>query len=73
MNDVRSYLIQLRGQVDGSEINALSPVAVKVHSSEPAATTLAVCCDQSGLIGLLRHLHGFGLELLSVGLVEFVD
>ena len=72
MNDVRNYLIELRGQVDGGEINALSPVAVIVWSSEAAATTLAVCCDQSGLIGLLRHLHGFGLELLAVKLVEAV-
>ena len=32
----------------------------------PAATLLTTCTDQSGLIGLIRHLHGHGFVLQSV-------
>ncbi len=73
MKDVRRYLILLNGRVDESEINPLSPVMVTAENAEQAATLLAACCDQSGLIGLLRHLHGLGLELLSVTLDEAGD
>ncbi len=66
MNDMRTYHIQLRGQVDEAEINALSPLHMTVEQANGAATLLTVHTDQSGLIGLLRHLHGLGFELVSV-------
>ena len=34
------------------------------------ATLLSIGTDQSGLIGLIRHLHGLGFVLLSVNRVE---
>lgn len=61
MNDIYTYLIQLRGQVDEGEINAMSPVQITVERSDMASTLLSACTDQSGLIGLMRHLHGLGL------------
>ena len=70
MNDVCTYLIELCGQVEVGEINALSPLAITVERAEPAATVLAACTDQSGLIGLMRHLHGLGFVFLSVSRVE---
>jgi hypothetical protein len=73
MNDSRRYLIELGDSVAECDINGLSPVAVTAKSGEQAATELAACCDQSGLIGLLRHLHGLGFELLSVRLAEPED
>jgi hypothetical protein len=33
-------------------------------------TLLTVRTDQSGMIGLIRHLHGLGLMLLSVNCQE---
>ena len=72
MNDMCTYLIQLRGQMDEGDINATSPLQITVVQVEAnkgypyAATLLTVCTDQSGLIGLLRHLHGLGFVLLSV-------
>jgi hypothetical protein len=33
---------------------------------DQAATLFTVCTDQSGLIGLMRHLHGLGFVFLSV-------
>jgi hypothetical protein len=66
MNDVCTYLIELRGQVEACEINALTPVAINVERIEAAATLLAASSDQAGLIGLIRHLHALGFVLLSV-------
>jgi hypothetical protein len=58
--------------LEENEVNSTSPVKVKVVRIEaggqpgPEATLFTVCTDQSGLIGLLRHLHGRGLVLLSL-------
>lgn len=67
MNARHTYLIRIGGQASAEELNATSPLRVTVAGSEPAATLLSVSADQSGLIGLLRHLHGLGFVLLSVG------
>jgi hypothetical protein len=69
MNDTCTYLIQLRGVVDESEINVQSPLHTTVEPQGTAATLLTVRTDQSGLVGLLRHLHGRGFVLLSVGIL----
>ena len=66
MNDICTYHIQLHGQVDEGEVNAMTPLRMTLERAEPAATLFSVSTDQSGLIGLLRHLHGLGLMLLTV-------
>jgi hypothetical protein len=76
MNDVCTYHIQLRGHVDEGDINATSPLqitAVQVEANKGdshAGTLLTVRTDQSGLVGLLRHLHGLGFVFLSVNRVD---
>ena len=66
MNDICTYLIQLRGQVNESDLNAMSPIQMTVVRVDTASMLFIVCTDQSGLVGLLRHLHGRGFVLLSV-------
>jgi hypothetical protein len=66
MDDICAYLIQLRGRVDEAEINAMSPLQLTVKEVDVASTLLTVNTDQSGLIGLMRHLHGLGFVFLSV-------
>ena len=66
MNDICTYHIQLRGQVDEGDINATSPLQMTVVRVDQAATLFSVCTDQSGLIGLMRHLHGLGFVFLSI-------
>lgn len=77
-----TYLIQLGGAIDVDELNPHSPRGMTVAAAPlgpvmggpgeaeagPAAVTtwISVCTDQSGLIGLVRYLHGRGLELLCV-------
>jgi len=72
MKDTFTYEIEVRGQVDEQAINASSPLRMRVIQVDADGelplekTRLSVRSDQSGLIGLLRHLHGRGLVLLSV-------
>ena len=72
MHDICTYQIKVRGQVDENTFNTSSPLqmtVVRVDADEEhpsAATLFTICADQSGLIGLIRHLHGHGFVLLSV-------
>ena len=66
MDELCTYHIQLHGRVDEDEMNAMSPAQMTVIRTDAAATLLAVSTDQSGLIGLMRHLHGLGFVFLSM-------
>jgi len=66
MCDICTYQIKVRGQVDENDLNANSPIQMTVVRVDTTTTLLTICADQSGLIGLLRHLHGRGFVLLSV-------
>jgi hypothetical protein len=66
MHDTCTYQIEVRGQVDEDVFNATSPLQMTVVRVDAAATLLTICADQSGLIGLIRHLHRQGFVLLSV-------
>ena len=66
MHAICTYHIELRGPVDEQDLNAGSPLQMTVVRANPATTLLTICADQSGLIGLLRHLHGRGFVFLSV-------
>lgn len=66
MNDRCTYRIQVHGQADEREINAGSPLYTTVEPVGTSAALVTICTDQSGLIGLMRHLHGMGFVFLSV-------
>ena len=66
MDDLCTYQIEVRDQVAEQELNTLSPLHMTVVRAEPASMLFSIQADQSALIGLLRHLHGRGLVLLSV-------
>ena len=66
MDDLCIYQIVVRDPVSETDLNRLSPVQVVVDQSDPAATRLSVQTDQSGLIGLMRHLHALGFVILAM-------
>ena len=71
MHQVKTYHVEVRGPVEEKAFNETSPLQITVvpvdAGQPPVATTLAsVCTDQSGLIGLMRHLHHQGFVVLSV-------
>ena len=66
MSDTGTYHIRVRGQVNEDELNATSPLLMTVVRTDADTTLLSVRTDQSGLIGLMRHLHGLGFVFLSI-------
>ena len=66
MEEICRYHVEVLGPLDEGAFNATSPLALTVVRQDPGATLSSVCADQSGLIGLLRHLHRQGFLLLSV-------
>lgn len=66
MDELSTYLIELRGEAVERELNATSPVRVTVVRAGEGTTILSACTDQSGLMGVLRYLHGLGFALMSV-------
>lgn len=65
-NDVRTYKIQIHGRVEEADIDASSPLPFTIEPVEEVNTTLTLQTDQSGIIGMIRHLHGLGLTLISI-------
>lgn len=66
MDDICTYQIKVRGLMDENDLNAMSPVQMTVVWADAASMLFTVHTDQSGLVGLIRHLHERGLALLSV-------
>jgi hypothetical protein len=66
MHENCTYQIKVRGQVDENDLNVMSPLQVTVVGMDARATLISIHTDQSGLVGLMRHLHGRGFELLSL-------
>ena len=66
MHTICTYQIEVRGRVDEKDLNAGSPLQIAVVRANTATTLFTICADQSGLIGLMRHLHGRGVVFLSV-------
>lgn len=68
MQEVFEYQIEVQGKIDESIFNATSPIRVKVEKTDGMATLITIRADQSGLVGLIRHLHHQGFVLLSFSL-----
>ena len=66
MDETRTYQIKIHGLADDQDLNANSPIQMMGMQVETGETRFTVHTDQSGLIGLLRHLHNRGLALVSV-------
>jgi hypothetical protein len=60
-----TYHIQLQDQIPIDELNAMSPVQMIPVEITPKCTAFTICTDQSGMLGLLRHLHNLGLVIVS--------
>lgn len=70
MEDMRIYQIDISGQVVECEIAPFSLPGLKINPDENGDSIITVKTDQSGLIGLIRHLHALGFELLSINILN---
>lgn len=66
MADLCCYWIEVLGVASEPELNRASPIPIVVEETGQATMRLSAQTDQSGLIGLMRHLHARGFVFLSV-------
>lgn len=67
------YRIEMRGRVNFEWLQSFNSSAeVKVHTNEQMEeiTVLEVHTDQSGIVGLVRRLHGLGMTILQFRIVS---
>jgi hypothetical protein len=66
MHVIFTYRIEVRGDVNENDLNMTAPIKIKLLHAGDLASLLTINTDQSGLVGLIRHLHSKGFELLSM-------
>jgi hypothetical protein len=68
MQPAISYEIEVAGLMDRAWEDWLDAACIRsaVKDGQPVTRLTVQFKDQAGLIGVLRQLHGMGLELLSV-------
>ncbi len=73
LNSLNSYEIKVCGQLDDSWLawfgEAKGPVEVMADECE-LTTFSNIRMDQAGLVGLIRRLHGRGIVLISIQLLQ---
>lgn len=63
------YTITVEGPIDPNLADWCGPltIATAPGPDEGTVTTLSgINADQAGLVGIIRHLHGLGIVLLTV-------
>ena len=73
MDEHNMYEIELRGQVNEDDLNEFSPIQMRLARAGTGSTTFLVYTDPSGLVGLIRCLHGQGLVLLSLNPKRIIE
>jgi hypothetical protein len=69
LDESADYVIKVQGHLDASLADWFGPLNVvpTVGEGEQVITILSgTLADQAGLLGLIRHLHGLGVVLLSI-------
>lgn len=69
LDHVVPYTICIEGNIDATLVDWFGPVQISqcCHADGYAMTTLrGQVPDQAALVGLVRHLHGLGIVLLSI-------
>lgn len=67
------YLVEVRGTVREDwlqSFDGLVGVSVDDSGQKDGITVLEVQADQSGIIGLMRRLHGLGMVIVRLNIVS---
>jgi len=76
INSQKTYEIKIRGQLDESWLDWFRDIESKTEcvGNQCLVTTLTnIITDQSGLVGLIRQLHGLGIVMISIQQVPRED
>ena len=63
---IRTYTLTLHGELDADFASAFCPSETTFVCDGKISRLANLHLDQSGLIGLLRHLHNFGCVILTL-------
>ena len=66
------YLIEIRGRIDVEWLQSFDSTTEIIQDDVPELkdrTIINVHTDQSGVVGLIRRIHGLGLTILKVELI----
>ena len=64
--DLRSYTLKLSGTLDDDFITSFCPSKTTVLCENGTTSLSNIRTDQSGILGLIRHLHNLGCVILSL-------
>jgi hypothetical protein len=73
LNSQNSYEIKVYGQLDDSWLGLFGEgeIQSEILEDDGQVTTISnVLMDQTGLVGLIRRLHGHGIVLVSIRLSD---
>ena len=73
MDEHKTFEIELGGRLSEDDLNEFSPIQMQLVRADADSTTFLVHTDASGLVGLIRCLHGRGLALQSINLERSVE
>ncbi len=74
-NSATHYRIEVQGRVSAEWLqNFDSSAEVNLCETRQMEdiVLLDVCTDQSGMVGLVRRLHGLGISILHIEIVQLV-
>jgi hypothetical protein len=69
--DACTYTIEITGRLTQADIEMICPSGLTVHKKVGLSLAFEVITDQSGLIGLLRHLHSRGVVFVAIRRTPF--
>lgn len=73
LDPVTTYEIEVQGQVDADWLRSFDSsveILSDVTGQKVGMTVLRVRADQSGIVGLVRLLHGLGVTILQLRAVS---
>ena len=62
---VEAYRLQLRGRVDADFVTSFCPQGTTLRLEDSTTVLENIQTDQSGIVGLIRHLHNLGCVILA--------
>jgi hypothetical protein len=73
LSSQNKYEIKVYGQLDESWLGWFGEAKVNAETladNSQVTTFSDIVMDQAGLVGLIRRLHGYGIVLISIRLVN---
>ena len=68
LDQTADYEIRVAGYVDHTVVDWFGPMQIEDGGDGTTCVTALthIVTDQAGIVGLIRHLHGLGIVLLSI-------